>query len=86
MAGMGLSERVKMVLNRENQERLKYIEECRDYIRLLRGEMYETKPNSDAWRSLKQEIRANIEEIEIMEKLIETTSAATEVESIERVF
>ena len=53
-------------------DRMKYIAELEEENQRLRGEMYEAIPNSAIWLGLKSQIKANNEEIEIMQEIIET--------------
>ena len=55
-----------------------YIDQLRDEIRYLRQEMYNLPVYSPEWNSNQREIRANMEEIRIMEQLI--ASDITELE------
>jgi hypothetical protein len=49
--------------------RLDYIEQLENENRGLVGEMYECAPHSDQWLKLRNEVRANNEEIEIMKQV-----------------
>ena len=55
-----------------------YIDQLRDENRYLRQEMYNLPVYSPEWYSNRREIRANMEEIRIMEQLI--ASDITEME------
>lgn len=55
-----------------------YIEQLKDENRYLRQEMYNLPVYSPEWNSNQHEIRANMEEIRIMEQLI--ASDITELE------
>lgn len=49
-----------------------YIQQLKDENKYLRQEMFLEKPGSRVWLANQQEIRANMEEIRIMEQLIAT--------------
>ena len=55
-----------------------YIQQLKDENRYLRQEMYNLPVDSPEWYSNRREIRANMEEIRIMEQLI--ASDITEME------
>ena len=55
-----------------------YIEQLKDENRYLRQEMYNLPVYSPEWNSNQREIRANMEEVRIMEQLI--ASDITELE------
>jgi len=57
-----------------------YIEQLKDENRYLRQEMYNLPVYSPEWNSNQRAIRANMEEIRIMEQLI--ASDITEMEKV----
>ena len=57
-----------------------YIQQLKDENKYLRQEMYNLPVYSQEWNSNQREIRANMEEIRIMEQLI--ASDITELEKV----